>query len=70
MALEAGLTNNECESKAALMALECLAELQDCGEPYLVGYPIRVLGDSQLILRFLLRLYKRSTKTSLYLTIE
>lgn len=31
---------------------------------------MRVLGDSQLVIRFLLRLYKRSSKPSLYLAIE
>jgi ribonuclease HI len=70
IALGNGVTNNEAESQACLLALQRLAVLQDAGRPLLRGYPVRVLGDSQLVIRFLLRLFKRSTKPSLYLTIE
>ena len=69
MALGPALTNNEAESTAALLALEHLARLQDQGYPNL-DVPIRLLGDSQLVIRFLLRLFRRSTKPSLYLRIE
>jgi len=69
VALGAGLTNNEAESTAALLALQHLARLQDDGALYLAD-PIRVLGDSQLVIRFLLRVFRRSTKPSLYLRIE
>jgi ribonuclease HI len=70
LALGAGCTNNEAESTAAKAALEHLARLQDQGRKELAGYPIRVLGDSQLVIRHLLRLYNRSSKPSLYLALE
>jgi len=64
-----GYTNNEAESLAAHDALHMLAKLQDAGCQGLDA-PVRVLGDSQLVIRHLLRLYKRSAKASLYLTLE
>jgi hypothetical protein len=32
--------------------------------------PVRVLGDSQLIIRMLLGVYKKIRKPSLYITVE
>ena len=43
--LDKGLTNNEAESSACLLALRELARLQDAGVRHLEA-PIRVLGDS------------------------
>ena len=63
-----GRTNNEAESAACLDALHALSRLQDAGTPALDA-PIRVLGDSQLIIRMLLGVYKKVRKASLYLTI-
>lgn len=70
LALGAGTTNNEAESTAVKAALEHLALLQDQGRKGVTGHPIRVLGDSQLVVRHLLRLYNRSSKPSLYLALE
>ena len=64
-----GLTNIEAESTACLEALRELARLQDLKTPNLAA-PIRVLGDSQLILRMLLGVYKKVRKPSLYINIE
>ena len=64
-----GITNNEAESTACLEALRELARLQDLKTPNLAA-PIRVLGDSQLILRMLLGVYKKARKPSLYIAIE
>ena len=43
-----GVTNNEAESTGVLEGLRELAALQDGGRPHLDA-PIRVLGDSQLV---------------------
>jgi hypothetical protein len=64
-----GLTNNDAESTAVRMALEDLEERQQAGEPYLDA-PIRVLGDSQMMVRLLLGVYRKARKPSLYLTVE
>jgi len=65
-----GTTCNEAEARAVHDGLHELARLQDDGRPALAGYPVRVLGDSQLVIRHLLRLFKASTKPSLYLSLE
>lgn len=64
-----GLTNNEAESTACLEALKKLQELYAAGLPNLRA-PIRVLGDSQLVIRMLLGVYKKVRKPSLYIAIE
>ena len=64
-----GVTNNEAESTGVYQALQGLAELQDAGRAGLKAN-VRVLGDSQLVVRHLLRLYKCSAKPTLYLPIE
>ena len=63
-----GSTNNEAESAACLDALHALAKLQDGGRPLLAA-PVRVLGDSQLVIRMLLGVYKKVRKPSLYLAV-
>jgi ribonuclease HI len=67
--LGTGKTNNEAESTACLKALEMLEALQKEGQPNLKA-PIRILGDSQLIIRMLLGVFHRSKKPSLYLTMD
>ena len=47
-----GRTNNEAESFALRDAMLFLAKQK-------VSYPVRVFGDSQLIIRFATRIYKR-----------
>ena len=69
LVLDRGLTNNEAESTACLEALRELARLQDRGRECLDA-PIRVLGDSQLIIRMLLGVYKKVRKPSLYINVE
>jgi ribonuclease HI len=69
LVLGVGLTNNEAESSACLEALQELARLQDQGSPGLRA-PVRVLGDSQLIIRMLLGVYKKVRKPSLYVKVE
>ena len=51
------------------MALEDLAARQQAGEPHLDA-PIRVLGDSQMVVRLLLGIYRKARKPSLYLCVE
>lgn len=69
LVLGPGLTNNEAESTACLEALRELAALQHKGHPNLSA-PIRVLGDSQLVIRMLLGVYKKIRKPSLYVCVE
>jgi ribonuclease HI len=64
-----GLTNNDAESSAVRMALEDLDARQRVGVPHLDA-PIRVLGDSQMIIRLLLGIFKKARKPSLYLCVE
>ena len=64
-----GKTNNDAESTAAKLALRELADLQDAGTLDL-DVPIRVLGDSQMIIRLLLGIFKKARKPSLYLCVE
>lgn len=53
----AGRTNNEAEAFAMRDAMQCLAKLRH-SRPAL-HHPVRVFGDSQLMIRFITRLYKR-----------
>ena len=63
-----GRTNNEAESFALRDAMQCLVRLVQ-RHPEL-RLPVRAFGDSQLLIRFLTRLYKRPQKHSIYWAIE
>jgi len=52
-----GRTNNEAESFALRDAVQCVARLS-AKRPAL-RLPVRVFGDSQLLIRFMTRIYKR-----------
>ena len=52
-----GRTNNEAESFAMRDAVHCLQTLVD-SRPDL-RLPVRIFGDSQLLIRFMLRIYKK-----------
>ena len=60
----AGRTSNEAEMFAARDHMATLAKLSN-RDPQL-RLPIRVFGDSQLIIRFLTRQYKNPTKYTMY----
>ena len=51
-----GQTNNEVESFAIRDALQCLSKLVQ--ERPSLRHPVRVFGDSQLMIRFLTRVFK------------
>lgn len=55
-----GRTNNEAEAFAMRDAVECLARIRH-RRPEL-DLPVRVFGDSQLMIRFITRLYKRPSR--------
>ena len=63
--LAPGATNNEAESAALHFALLRLEELEDLGQPHLSEF-IRVFGDSQLVIKWHLGLFKKAGKPSLY----
>lgn len=63
-----GRTNNEAEAFAMRDAVECLARIRH-KRPDL-GLPVRVFGDSQLMIRFMTRLYKRPSRQSIYWALE
>ena len=52
-----GWTNNEAESFAVRDTLQCFSKLIQ--ERPSLRHPIRVFGDSQLMIRFLMRVFKR-----------
>ena len=52
-----GWTNNEAESFAIRDTLQCLPKLVQ--ERPSLRHPIRVFGDSQLMIRFLTRVFKQ-----------
>ena len=52
-----GWTNNEAESFAIRDALQCLSKLVQ--EQPSLRRPIRVFGDSQLMIHFLTRVFKQ-----------
>ena len=62
-----GRTNNEAEAFALRDALDCLARIADRVGPM---RPVRVFGDSQLIIRFATRVYKKPHRQTIYWAIE
>lgn len=63
-----GRTNNEAEAFAMRDAVQCLARLRR-DRPGL-RRPARVFGDSQLMIRFATRLYKRPQRQTIYWALE
>ena len=63
-----GWTNNEAESFAVRDTLQYLSKLVQ--ERLSLRHPIRVFGDSQLMIRFLTRVFKRPSRHSIYWAIE
>ena len=63
-----GRTNNEAEGFAMRDAMQCLARLRR-RRPEL-NWPVRVFGDSQLMIRFITRLYKRPQRHTIYWALE
>lgn len=63
-----GRTNNEAEAFALRDAMQCLARLRR-SRPEL-NLPARVFGDSQLMIRFMTRLYKRPQRHTIYWALE
>jgi ribonuclease HI len=62
--LGGALTNNECEALGVQKALEHLLLIKKAGG-YSVDAPVRVFGDSQLIINFLTGVFKPK-RSSLY----
>ena len=63
-----GKTNNEAEAFAMRDALACLAEILP-KHPEL-QHPVRVFGDSQLLIRFMTRIFKKPSRHTIYWAIE
>ena len=63
-----GRTTNEAESFAIQDALQCLSKLVQ--ERLSLRRPVQVFGDSQLMIRFLTRVFKRPSHQSIYWAIE
>jgi ribonuclease HI len=63
-----GRTNNEAEAFAMRDAVQCLARLRRSRMKE--GFPVRVFGDSQLMIRFATRLYKKPHRQSIYWALE
>ena len=63
-----GLTNNEAEALACCKAIACLACLQQ-QQPAL-QLPARLFGDSQPMIRFLMGVYNKPSKASIYEVLE
>lgn len=49
-------------------AVECLARIRPTRPD--LDLPVRVFGDSQLLIRFMTRLYKRPSRQSIYWALE
>ena len=62
-----GRTNNEAEAFALRDALDCLARIADRVGPM---RPVRVFGDSQLMIRFATRIYKKPQRQTIYWALE
>ena len=60
-----GMTNNEAESTALHLALKGVASLQDQHHPQVCN-TVRVFGDSQLVIKWHLGIFKKITKPSIY----
>ena len=63
-----GRTNNEAEAFAMRDAVQFLAKLA-WKRPALQA-PVRCFGDSQLMIRFITRLYKRPQRHTIYWALE
>ena len=63
-----GRTNNEAEAFAMRDAIQCLARIRRF-RPSLSA-PVRAFGDSQLMIRFITRLYKRPQRHTIYWALE
>ena len=62
-----GYTNNEAEALAMMEALNCLEQFRR--ESPQLAVPVRVWGDSQLIIRHLVGIYKKPSKARVYQAI-
>ena len=62
-----GRTNNEAEAFALRDALQCLSRITNKFDKL---SPVRVFGDSQLMIRFATRLYKKPHRQTIYWAIE
>ena len=60
-----GQTNNEAEALALREAMNCLVQLKRSGISHL-NAPVRVFGDSQLLIKFLTGLYHKPGKPIIY----
>lgn len=63
-----GRTNNEAEAFAMRDAVQCLSRLKKRNPG--LDHPVRVFGDSQLMIRFITRLYRRPTRHTIYWALE
>ena len=63
-----GRTNNEAEAFAMRDAVQCVSRLKRKGAD--LDRPVRVFGDSQLMIRFITKLYKRPTRHTIYWALE
>ena len=59
------MTNNEAEAAALYEAVLRYCELLDQGHPGIIP-TVRIFGDSQLIIKWLLGLFKKIGKRSIY----
>lgn len=58
-----GHTNNEAEATALRNACECYEEIRSTTHP---DEAVRIWGDSQLVIRHLLGIYKKPSKIRVY----
>lgn len=63
--LQEGMTNNEAEATSLHLALKRIAELEDSKHPQFSN-AIRVFGDSQLVIKWHLGVFRRISKASIY----
>ena len=63
-----GYTNNEAEATAMAQSLTCLDELRQRRSELCL--PVRLWGDSQLIIRHLTGVYKKPSKVRIYEAVE
>ena len=63
-----GKTNNEAESWALRDALDCLVALAPSNPA--LQHPVRIFGDSHLLIRFMTRVYRRPQRSTIYWAID
>ena len=63
-----GQTNNEADSFAMWDVVHCLQSLIDCRPD--LRLPVRIFGNSQLLIRFMLWIYRKPQQHTIYWAVE